>query len=154
MYTVAELLREKGSSVLTIAPGATVLDAARTMNQYRVGCLVVAEGPVDATGQATAVTGLDGIITERDLLTRVLAKEREPARTLVSEVMSKRVITCKPNTPLEEVRKVMRDEHIRHMPVLDGGWVVGVLSIGDLNMAESVTLSHTIETLEAYITRG
>jgi len=159
MYTVAELLREKGPSVLTIGPDATVLDAAHAMNEARVGCLIVvidepAEGEVAGVVRGPKVGGLVGILTERDLLVRVLAAERDPATTSVRTVMTPRVMTCQPTTPLEEIRGVMRDERIRHMPVLDGGYIAGVLSIGDLNMAESVTLTHTIETLEAYIAGG
>ncbi|MEO0482632.1 MAG: CBS domain-containing protein [Planctomycetota bacterium] len=159
MYTVAEVLREKGSSVLTIGPDATVLDAAHMMNEARVGSLIVAtgearDGELEACIRGPAVSGLAGILTERDLLMRVLAAERDPKATRVSQVMTSRVLTCQPTTPLEEIRNVMRDERIRHMPVLDGGWIVGMLSIGDLNIAETVTLTHTIETLEAYIAGG
>jgi len=141
MYLVDQFLRRKPGPVRTIAPEATVLDAAGVMNDHRIGALVVVKGedPV-------------GIITERDILTRVVAAERSPADTKVSDVMTTHLITCTRRSELDEVRRAMRDRRIRHIPVVEGGRLVGMVSIGDLNQAETQALSATLTYLEEYIT--
>jgi CBS domain-containing protein len=141
--TVAELLRHKGTAVHTISPSASALDAAREMNARRIGSLVVVDG-----GEVV------GIVTERDLLTRVLAQERSAGVTPVAEIMTTSVLTCTPETPIDEVRLLMRSRRIRHVPVIDGRRLAGMVSIGDLNFAETQTLSETIKYLEAYISSG
>jgi CBS domain-containing protein len=143
MHLVTELLRQKGHQVFSIAPEASALDAAKKMNQYRVGSLVV----VRQGG------GLAGIVTERDILTKVVAGEKPPAKTPVSEIMTEKVLTCTPRTPLDELRHTMRERRIRHVPVIEGAEIVGMASLGDLNVAETRTLSETIGYLEAYISR-
>jgi CBS domain-containing protein len=142
MHTISELLRHKGPQVFTISPDATVLEAAKKMNQHRIGSLVVAEGERIA-----------GIVTERDILTKVVAGERPPAATPVSEAMTEKVLTCTPGTGLDELRHTMRERRIRHVPVVENGRLVGMASLGDLNFAEAHTLSETIGYLEAYISR-
>jgi CBS domain-containing protein len=141
MHLVDQLLRQKPGPVRTIAPEATVLEAATLMNEHRIGALVVVQGqdPV-------------GIISERDILTRVVAAEREPSKIRVSEVMTSHLITCTPRSPLDEVRRIMRERRIRHIPVVDGGRLLGIISIGDLNQAETRALTATLTYLEEYIT--
>jgi CBS domain-containing protein len=140
MYGVFELLRSKGAAVHTIEPDRTVLDAAREMNQRRIGSLVVVnEGRVV------------GIITERDILTRIVAAERAPASTRVADAMTSHVLTCGPSTSLDELRALMRQRRIRHVPVIEDDRLLGMVSIGDLNVAEAQGLSQTISYLEAYI---
>ncbi|MCB9845109.1 MAG: CBS domain-containing protein [Phycisphaeraceae bacterium] len=143
MMTVEDMLKEKGPSVRTIHAEATALDAARRMNEHRIGSLVVMD-------QDAVV----GIVTERDILTRLVATEAAPSHTLVSEIMTERVIVCGPNTRLDELRSVMRDKRIRHVPVLDRGRLIGLVSIGDLNLAREASLSQTVSYLEAYIRQG
>jgi CBS domain-containing protein len=143
MHLVTELLRHKGPQVFSIGPEASVLDAAKKMNQYRIGSLVV-------TGPGGKIVG---IVTERDILIKVVAAERVPAKTPVSAVMTANVLTCTPRTSLDELRHTMRERRIRHVPVVEGGHIVGMASLGDLNVAETQTLSETIGYLEAYITR-
>lgn len=140
---VGELLRHKGAEVHTVQPAATALDAARRMNEKRIGSLVVVDGDE-----------VVGIITERDLLTRVVARERAPSTTTVSEIMTGSVYTCAPATSLDELRLLMRSKRIRHVPVVDNGRLAGMVSIGDLNFAETQTLSETVKYLEAYIASG
>lgn len=145
MANVADLLLRKGCRVVTVPAGATVLEATRVMNQYRIGSVVV----VDPGG------GLAGILTERDLLTRVLGAEKDPKRTVVSEVMTREVVCCGPGSPVEEIRRLFRERRIRHVPVQDGdGAVTGLVSIGDVNAMESEVLAATVSSLEEYITRG
>jgi CBS domain-containing protein len=142
MYLVSELLRHKGSLAFTIGPGGTALEAAQEMNRHRVGSLVVTE-----RGKVV------GIVTERDILTKIVAAERTPHATPVREIMTARVLTCAPETPLDELRRTMRERRVRHVPVVEGGALVGMASLGDLNLAEAQTLTETIGYLEAYISR-
>lgn len=143
MPTVSHLLNSKDCRVETIEPGVSVLDAANRMNNHHIGSLVVVAG-----GQPV------GIVTERDILTRVVARERDPATTLVDEIMTERLIVCTPRTTSDEVRRVMHDRRIRHMPVIDEGRLVGMVSIGDLNRVERDQLSVTVQHLESYIRQG
>lgn len=138
--TVRDVLRHKGSVVHTIGPGATALDAALAMNAERIGSLVVVD-----EGQVI------GIVTERDILTRVVASERPPAATPIVEIMTSPILTCTPATTLDELRTTMRERRIRHVPVMDGERLAGLVSIGDVTIAERETLSQTVHYLEAYI---
>jgi CBS domain-containing protein len=153
MSTAAEVLRLKGFEVVTIRPENTVLEAAREMNLRRIGALVV----VDERGGDGAGGGLRqvvGMFTERDVLMRVVAAERDPRTTRVGDVMTPHVVYCTRRTPLAELKNLMRHRRIRHIPVLDDGRLVGLISIGDLNAFETESLMQTITVLEEYITRG
>src|SRR5215207_10580617 len=120
MATVRDILAAKGPHVLSIGPDASVLDAALLMNEHKVGSLLVMEG-----GR------LVGIITERDLLVRLIGQRRDPAASKVCEVMTAEVACCRPDTALDEARGVMKNRRIRHLPVLDGeGTLLGLISIG------------------------
>jgi signal-transduction protein with cAMP-binding, CBS, and nucleotidyltransferase domain len=148
METVANIMEVKNQqgsgAVEMIFADKTALDAARLMNAKRVGSLLVTEGdqmPI-------------GIVTERDMLSRIVAAERNPATTLVTTIMSSPVMTCRPTTRLDELRQVMREERIRHVPVMLDHGVVGMISIGDLNFARSETMVETIKELELYIASG
>lgn len=143
MATVGNILRTKGSHVITIEPEATVLAAAKLMNEHHIGSVVVV-GP-----QREPL----GIFTERDVLTRIVAAERSPSKTLVREVMTTRILTCSPETSAEAVRHTMRSHRVRHIPVIDGGKLVGMISLGDLNTAEVQVLCETIQYLEQYAFR-
>jgi CBS domain-containing protein len=141
MATVRDILATKGPHVQSIGPHATVLDAALLMNEHKIGSLLV----MDA-GR------LVGIITERDLLLRIVAKRRDPAETQVCDVMTAEVACCEPNTALDEARGVMKNRRIRHLPVLDGdGKLLGLVSIGDLNAYLSHDQEVTIHILHEYI---
>lgn len=140
MYCVFELLRMKGPRVHTTTPDATVLEAAQAMNRHKIGALVVVD------------PGIAGIISERDILTRVVAAERAPSRTRVADVMTREVITCGPGDRLDDLRRLMRERRVRHIPVVEGGRLAGLVSMGDVNAAETRTLTETIGYLEAYIT--
>jgi CBS domain-containing protein len=125
MSTVQDVLVGKTTPhVHTIAETASVLDAVRAMNQYRIGCLVVTRE--DAT--------ISGIIAERDVIRRLGCAQEDLSRVPVSDVMKREVIVCTPADRIDAVRSVMRDEWIRQMPVVDpGGRLVGIISLGDLN---------------------
>ena len=140
MATAEQFIKVKGSGVATLPPDATVLEAAQLMNERRIGSVLVVEGEK-----------LVGIFTERDVLLRIVAAQRDPVTTRLHEVMTKKVACAAPHTILDEIRRVMRERRIRHMPVMDGDRVTGIISIGDLNEAENARNAETIRYLEQYI---
>ncbi len=141
MSTVQDVLKEKGSQVLSIGAQATVLDAALMMNQHKVGCLVVTEA-----------NRVEGIITERDVLQKIVAPRKDPATTSVEQVMTRPVYCCRHDTDLEEARYVFKTRRIRHLPVVDEqGLLQGLISIGDLNAWHSSAQELTITYLNEYI---
>jgi CBS domain-containing protein len=141
MATVNDILAIKGSHVLTISPGATVFEAALLMNEHKVGSLLVLQD-----GR------LAGIITERDILQRVVALRRDPGELPVQDVMSTELVCGQPHTTLDEARGVMKNRRIRHMPIVDDSErLLGMISIGDLNAHESHTKEMTIHLLHQYI---
>lgn len=141
MPKVNDILVTKGSQVFTVGPDATVLDAAVLMNDHKIGCLLVMSG-----GQVV------GLISERDILQRVVVPRLDPGQTLVRDVMTTEVVCCQPHTPLDEARSVMKNRRIRHLPVLNGDrQLCGMVSIGDLNAHEAHDHEVTIHVLEDYI---
>lgn len=141
MARVREILEQKGGRLLTIAPEASVLEAAVLMNEHRVGSLVVVEGERVA-----------GMLTERDVLQRVVAERRDPQDTRVGDVMTAEVIVCSPETTVDEARGAMRDRRIRHLPVADAdGRLLGLVSIGDLNAQHQAAQEETVVLLTEYI---
>ena len=145
MPTVSMVLSRKGSGVVCATRTMNVLEAAQLMNVRRIGSLVVGRpgGHVE------------GIISERDILTRIVAAAKDPEATRVEQVMTTPVITCAPSTDLDELRATMRDRRIRHVPVCDErGGLCGLVSIGDLNATEVEQLNGTVHALEEYIQRG
>lgn len=140
MKTVADILSRKGNDVASIGRDATVVVAARLMNERKIGSLVVTEGDK-----------VVGIFTERDVLIRVVAEERSPAKCRVCDVMTTPVACCNPATALDECRGVMRARRIRHLPVVDDGRLQGMISIGDLNQFDAVDQAETIQYLSEYL---
>ncbi len=140
MSTVQAILDKKGPQVYRIAEDHTVLEAARLMNEHRIGALVVTRG-----GK------LVGIFTERDILCRVVAAQRDPAGTLVRDVMTSPVACCTPQTTREECRAVMRGRRLRHLPVIEGDRLVGMVSIGDVLEAAEADQVATIRYLYEYM---
>jgi len=141
MATVRDILARKGAHVQSIGPEASALDAAVLMNEHKIGSLVVmSDGYVI------------GIITERDILHRVVAQCRDPRQTAVHEVMTTEVVCCQLHTPIEEARGVMKNRRIRHLPVVDEGrHLLGLISIGDLNAHDAHNHELTIHIMEEYI---
>ena len=143
MATVGSLLRKREGDVITIHADASAQAAAMLMNEAHIGSLVV----TDQDGH------LIGIFTERDLLKRVVARDLLPHEVRVGDVMTGEVWTCATETPLDEVRLLMAERRIRHVPVLDDGRLLGMISIGDLNAARVAEMSATISYLEQFITK-
>ncbi len=141
MATVKDILTRKGSQVYSIGKDATVLEGARLMNEYKIGCLVVIDNE-----------RVSGIFTERDVLSRVVAGHRNPVTTRVHEVMTCEMVCCQPDTDLEEARSVFKNRRIRHLPVVDEGQgLLGLVSIGDLNAYDADAKECTIHLLQEYI---
>ena len=140
---LSEILGEKGHQVLEIEAGASVFEAVKRMVEANVGSLLVTEG-----GK------ISGIVTERDYLRRVTLPGRTDEDTFVREIMSSPVIVATLETPVDECMALMTDRRIRHVPVVDGGEVVGVVSIGDLVKFKSKQQSFEIQYLTDYITAG
>lgn len=140
MPTVQDVLDQRSRQVVSVAEGATVLEAAKLMNEQRIGAVVV-----------TRSDKVIGIFTERDILCRVVATERTPRETRVEAVMSTPVAVCTPETTLDECRTVMRTKRLRHLPVVKDGALVGMISIGDLYEAAEQHQALTIHYLHEYI---
>ncbi|NCQ22367.1 MAG: CBS domain-containing protein [Sphingomonadales bacterium] len=140
MQFVSELLSDKGNRVFAIHPTATVLDAVREMDQKEVGALVVLEDGA-----------LRGVLSERDYARRVILRGRRSDETRVEEIMTVEVVTVAPSVSVDECMELMTEHRVRHLPVLDGGRVVGVISIGDLVRAIMHRQRRTIEHLKNYI---
>lgn len=140
MPTVRDLLARKSGEVISIAPSDSALHAAQVMNQHGIGGLVVMEHG-----------GLKGVFTERDILRRVVAAGKDPGSTKVSEVMTAPVITCLPETSVEECGAIMSGKRIRHLPVTDDRGLVGLVTSGDLLAFQVAEQSATIQYLNSYM---
>lgn len=140
MPTVQTVLERKGSQVVSIDVAETVLTAATLMNSRGIGGLIVVDG-----------TRVAGMFTERDILKRVVAEKRDPARTPIHEVMTTPVAFCRRETSLVECRTVMTERRIRHLPVMDDSGVCGIVTIGDLLVHEVTDREATIQYLSEYI---
>jgi CBS domain-containing protein len=140
MITVRQLLDKKGRQIFSIAPGTAVLEAIRLMAERHVGALLVMEGET-----------LSGIVSERDYARKVILMGRSSADTPVRDIMTAAVITVQPETPVEECMQVMTERRVRHLPVIEAGRVVGMVSIGDLVKAVIAEQQQHIEQLESYI---
>ena len=140
MATISDVLAKKGATVATITPDATALEAANLMNQRQIGALCVVKDE-----------SLVGVFTERDILTRVVSAQLDAATTKVADVMSSPVITCGPRGETADCATVMSHRRIRHLPVVDGDKLVGLISTGDL-MALDVTKKQAfIDDLYQYL---
>ncbi len=140
MKTVSELLQGKSSGVLSVTPEASVFDALKLMADKNVGALLVMNG--DA---------LCGIMSERDYARKVILLGKSSHEVAVRDIMSEKVVSVTPRQTVDDCMGLMTGRRIRHLPVLDNGRVVGVLSIGDLVKAVIKEQQQTIQQLESYI---
>jgi CBS domain-containing protein len=138
---VSDILKGKQGALLTISSEASVFDMVAKMVEANVGSLLVTVG-----GR------IEGIVTERDYLRRVTLEGRTDKETPVSEIMTAPLIVVTPQTPVEECMAIMTDRRIRHVPVVDDGEVVGLVSIGDLVKFQSQQQDFKIQYLTDYIT--
>jgi len=141
MNQLSEILDEKGHDVLEIDGGASVFTAVKKMVDRNVGSLIVTEDGDVA-----------GIVTERDYLRRVALEGRTDRETPVREIMSSPLIVVTPETTVDECMALMTDRRIRHVPVVEGGAVIGIVSIGDVVKFKSRQQTFEIQYLTDYIT--
>lgn len=140
MKLVQHLLDSKGRDIISISADASVLDAIKIMADRAIGSLLVMQG--DA---------LQGIVTERDYARKVIVKGRSSETTKVGEIMTSEVCTASMQDTVNHCMTVMSDRKIRHLPVVDDGVVVGMISIGDLVQAIISDQQEEIEHLGHYI---
>ena len=143
MATVQKILDHKGATVVTCGPTTTVLDSARLMNQHGIGGVVV----VDA-GQVV------GIFTERDVLRRVVAAQQDPATTRLLDVMTTPVISCEPGTDVDECRAIVTARRVRHLPVVQDGKLVGVITSGDILAHQLREQQEALDYLNSWASGG
>jgi CBS domain-containing protein len=141
--SISTLLEHKGSAIHSVAPTATVADAVREMNRQKIGCILVMEG-----GRLT------GVFTERDVLTRIVAAEVDPKTTLVAKVMTVGVNTISPETTFEQVMTMFAEKRCRHLPVVEDGRLLGLISIGDISRWVAAASHAECEQLKQYIAGG
>jgi CBS domain-containing protein len=141
MAQVADILAGKGRSVLTIDRSATVFEAIKEMVEKNVGSIIV-----------TDKGAIVGVLTERDYLRRIVLEGRTSKTTQVTEVMTAKLIYVDPGRSVDECMAIMTQQRIRHLPVMEGGELVGIVSIGDLVKSLSQEREIEIQYLTDYIT--
>jgi CBS domain-containing protein len=140
MPSVRDLLAIKGTRVTAVSPTNTVLDAAHIMNEAAIGGVIV-----------TLDGRLVGIFTERDIMRRVVAAGRDPATTPISEVMTGECLTIDAEMKVAECRAMMSARRIRHLPVMSGDTVAGLITAGDIMAFEVRRAEDQIQQLEKYV---
>ena len=140
MHTVDQLLRSKGGQIYSVAPTDFVLRAIEIMADHHLGALLV-------MNQGTLI----GIVSERDYARKVILQNRSSHDTPVGEIMTSPAVTVTPRDTVHHCMQLMTERRFRHLPVVDSGRVVGILSIGDLVKAVMEEQSAQIEQLERYI---
>jgi len=141
--TIEAILAQKGTDIFSVSPDATVYDAVALMADKNVGALLVIQD-----GR------LVGLISERDYTRKVMLRGKKSRETFVHEIMSSGLTVVSPREPVENCLRMMTDKRIRHLPVLDGDTIRGVISIGDLVKWVIATQSAAIQHLEMYISGG
>jgi CBS domain-containing protein len=139
--TVEEILQHKGHEVWSIGPKDTVLDALKLMAEKDIGALVVLQD-----------NRLVGIISERDYARKIVLKGKASISTRVKDIMTDKVYYVSPRTTIEECQALLTEQSVRHLPVLDEGKLVGIISIGDVVKAIIDEQEITISQLSDYIT--
>jgi len=142
-YPISSLLHQKTSALWSIAPEATVYEAIKLMADKNIGALLVMSG-----GK------LSGIFTERDYTRKIALHGKTSKQTQVWEIMPKNVITVSPDDSVEDCMMLMTEKRVRHLPVMEGESLVGIISIGDLVNWIISTQNAAIEQMEQYIAGG
>ena len=141
MNHVKQLLEGKDRQIFSIAPDAPVLEAIKLMAEQRIGALLVMRG-----------TKLVGVVSERDYARKVILQGRSSAQTSVTDIMRHEPLTVGPDTDVLDCMRLCTDSRVRHLPVMEGDVVLGVISTGDLVKAVIDAQAEQIEHLERYIT--
>jgi CBS domain-containing protein len=137
-------LRHKGSEVATVPPGISVAGLLEDLARHNVGAMVVCD-------EAGAVVG---IVSERDVVRRLDERGADLLHAPVSDIMTTSVVTCEPGEAVDSLAATMTERRIRHMPVVSGGTLVGIVSIGDVVKSRIEQLESDREQLESYIAQG
>jgi CBS domain-containing protein len=140
---IADVLRNKGTAVATVSPDRTVSDLLAGLAERNIGAMVVV-GP----------DGLVGIVSERDVVRTLYERGAEVLTVPVSEIMTSVVATCGPHDSVDSLSALMTEKRVRHVPVLEGGRLAGIVSIGDVVKTRMEELTREQEQLQAYITQG
>ena len=140
---IGAILNQKSGELYSVAPDATVYDAIEMLDAKNIGAVLVMEGDK-----------LIGMFSERDYTRKVVLRGKRSRETKVSEIMSSHLTTIRPNDGVEECLRIMTDKRIRHLPVVEGEKVIGIISIGDLVKHVISVQSATIAHLESYIHGG
>jgi CBS domain-containing protein len=140
---IADLLRHKGSNVVTIAPDGLVTDLLASLAEHKIGAVVVAQGD-----------DIVGIVSERDIVRRLNDQGAAVLSATVADLMTTDVISCSPDDSIDDLGSSMTESRIRHMPVVAEGKLVGIVTIGDVVAARIRQLEQDRGQLENYITRG
>ncbi len=143
---IADILRAKGSSVATVTATTTVTGLLAELAVHNIGAMVVVGPPGTA--------GLAGIVSERDVVRRLHTDGPDLLRCPVAEIMSEVAVTCVPEDAVDGLAELMTNNRVRHVPVLDGGQLVGIVSIGDVVKNRMEELRAERQHLQAYITQG
>jgi len=143
MGLVKDILKTKNSEIVAVSPTTTVYQALEKMVEKNISALLVMEGDQ-----------LKGIFTERDYARKVILKGKESKKTEISEIMTANLITVSSMTSIEDCMKIMTSKYIRHLPVVDGANVSGIISIGDVVRFVIDEQKNIIENLESYISRS
>ena len=142
--TVAAVLKQKGSDVITIAPDATVQELAALISSRRIGAVVVSPD-----GKRMV-----GIVSERDVVKAIAAKGEAALRLTAADIMTKEVITATPRTTMDQAMEIMDAGYFRHLPVLDGDELIGILSVRDAVRAHIQSQAQEVSSLMDYVHRG
>jgi CBS domain-containing protein len=142
MKNVRQLLQAKGGAVASISPGMTVHEAMKIMAESNIGALLVLDG-----GQ------LVGVVSERDFARKLFLQDKLPSQLPVQDVMTRDVVYVRSEMTTEECMALMTDKRVRHLPVIEHGKVIGVVSIGDLVKETICEQEFIIQQLESYIHR-
>ena len=141
---VANILGEKGGEVISVAPDDSALSLARTLSKWRIGAVLVR----DTAG------GIVGIVSERDLLHSLAQDAAAILHRKVRDLMTEDVVSCAPDDSIQSVMERMTHGRIRHLPVVDGGELRGIVSIGDIVKHRLAEQSAEADALKAYIASG
>jgi CBS domain-containing protein len=140
---ISDVLRTKGSAVITVAPHETIASLLELLARHNIGAVVI----------STDGAAVDGIVSERDVVRQLHARGSELLDAPVSDIMTAKVLTCSPDDELTEIGALMTDNRIRHLPVVVDGRLAAIVSIGDIVKARMDQLASERDLYEAYITQ-
>jgi CBS domain-containing protein len=140
MKTIKNIIQNKSKSIYSVTPQTSVLDALQVMMDKNISALLVMEG-----------SELKGIFTERDYARKIILQGKASKETSIQDVMTSKLETVKLNTSIEHCMQIMTERYIRHLPIMEDGIVVGIISIGDLVKFVIEDQKQTIEQLQSYI---